>query len=177
MTTTKYILGEDVDDALLNLRTQIPIDSLQSPCLVVLYSTVAQTIGTAAWIAINFTSEFLDQPSPGGHSTSTNISRWIPSVAGTYDVYGQVAWNANATGVRGARIMKNGVGIDSAPYFIGPNSGGADLSTPRTGGMVTMNGTTDYLELDGYQASGGNLNTNYSAAFTGSLLVASLRTL
>jgi hypothetical protein len=177
LSTTKYILGEDVDDALLNLRTQIPIDLLQSPCCVLLYSTVAQTIGTVTWIAINFTSEFVDQPSPGGHSTSTNISRWIPSVAGTYDVYGQVAWNANATGARGTRIMKNGAGIDTCPYSMQGNSGGADINTPRTQGMVTMNGSTDYLELDGYQASGGNLNTFYGAGLSGSLLVASLRTL
>ncbi len=38
-------------------------------------------------------------------------------------------------------------------------------------GTVSLNGTTDYVELWASQNSGGNLNTEYSSGFTNSFLI------
>lgn len=142
---------------------------LQSRCHV--YQTTTQTLTTAVQAAISFNAEAYDPK--GFHSTSVNNTRVTPNVAGTYQVCAMVAFAVNATGDRTCHVKKNGAAIDTLPY-----SGARAASTSLTsgiaqvvGGTVSMNGTTDYLEVYAIQNSGGNLNTYYAAAENNSFLI------
>lgn len=157
-----FAAGEKITAARLNL--------IADPPLLVAQQIVVQTLANITWAAITMTGETID--SLNGHSTSTNPSRYTPSTAGYYEVEGQVAFAASTAGDRGAQIRKNGATIDGAHYGaqramagVGSFSGIA-----RCGAVVFLNGTTDYIELYGYQDSGGNLNTYYTAGFTASYM-------
>lgn len=143
---------------------------LQSRCHV--YQTTPQTLTTAVSAAVTFDAEAYDPK--GFHSTSVNTARVTPIVAGTYKVFGQCAYATNTTGDRGAHVKKNGTGIDSLAYGGAPAMNGTALlaGIAHCSGTVSMNGTTDYLELYATQNSGGNLNTFYvGAGLTTSYLI------
>lgn len=147
-----FLAGEDL--------TADDLNTFINPPLVFAYQSVAQTLTTAVDTAITMTSEVID--THNGHSTSVNTSRYTPTVAGTYDLEGQVAFAVSTTGDRGAHFRKNGVRITSAPYAGQGSMKGAALlaGIARCGGVVAMNGTTDYLELYAVHDHGSNLNTS-----------------
>jgi hypothetical protein len=84
--------------------------------------------------------------------------RFTPTVAGYYQVNG--AWSQNAsTGVSNSAIYKNG-GL----YKVGTQMvNSAEYTQAIVSCLVYLNGTTDYIELYGYQSSGGTVT-----AYTGS---------
>ena len=72
-------------------------------------------------------------------------------------ITGTVQFAYNATGNRLALIMQNGtttLNQTGRASSANTNTMGLQVAT-----MVYFNGTTDYIELVVYQASGGNLNT------------------
>jgi hypothetical protein len=140
------------------------------PYFIGMKTGTQQTLTTGTWTAITQDSEGVD--TVNGHSTVTNTSRYTPTISGWFRTLTVVSYSANATGVRGARTMRNGAGVDTCPYDMRANSGAGDISTPRATGEIFCNGTTDYLEPYGYQASGGNLATSYTSNFVGCLFVA-----
>jgi hypothetical protein len=93
------------------------------------------------------------------HDPASNNTRITFNTAGVYVVQGEMYWDANATGVRLARIRLNGA--TTLNTAIVPNTGGSD-------GVATLVGCTydfvvsDYIELLGYQSSGGALNMQAS---------------
>lgn len=142
---------------------------LQARCHA--YQIVAQTLTTGVAAAITFTAEAYDPFE--FHSTSSNTSRITPNIAGTYRVIGQAAFAGNTTGDRTAHVRKNGSGVDSMPYGAARAMQGTGLAAgiAHAFGTVSLNGTTDYVELWASQNSGGNLNTEYSSGFTNSFLI------
>jgi hypothetical protein len=86
----------------------------------------------------------------------------VPSgKAGKYLLSGFVGYGSNASGVRLVRLQKNGSTIN---YF---------SSAPFSGDTVTVNvnyvidlAVGDYLELNAYQNSGGNLSIESSSQYT-----------
>lgn len=148
--------------------TATKLNGVRASCHV--YQTSVQTLTTGVQAAITFTSEAYDPL--GWHSISVNTARVIPSIAGTYFCMGMIAYAVNATGDRTAHIKKNGAAIDTLPYGGMPASN-TSLSSgiAFAFGTVSMNGTTDYLELYGIQNSGGNLNTYYAASENNSYLI------
>lgn len=94
----------------------------------------------------------------GGHSTSTNPTRYTAKQAGYYLVWGAVCMATNTTGSRGARIALNGTAVRGAAQMLAPASG-SNTSIATTPMPIYMNGTTDYVELQGWQQSGGGLST------------------
>lgn len=121
------------------------------------YQASAQSIANAAWVSFNIDTELLD--ADGGHSTITNTSRYTATVPGTYLVIGTSGWAGNVTGKRWVRLALNGSAINGtacgSDAHTSLNVGGHSTST-----IVTLNGSTDYVEVQGQQASGGALNTN-----------------
>jgi hypothetical protein len=100
----------------------------------------------------------------GGAFDPINV-RFQPTVAGYYQVDLRVGWDSLPGGDNsGAFIYKNGVTISAsfAPASTGSGSGmGAQISD-----LVFLNGSGDYLEMWGAQASGGNLNVTTDESYT-----------
>jgi hypothetical protein len=125
---------------------------------VKVFQTADQSMSNATFTAITFNSETFD--TDGFHSTSVNTSRLtVPSgKAGYYLVSAQLAYNGNPTGQRQAEVTVNASG--GFAKFIQLNAGSSYVPQPK--GVTILNlAVGDYVELNGYQDSGGAL-TNYS---------------
>jgi hypothetical protein len=154
-----FVAGEFETAAYFNMLRDA-INFLANPPLAVLYQQTTQSIGNGI-----FTSLSLDatvQDFYGMHSNSTNNSRATAIVAGTYEVSGTVAWPSNSTGARGCRIAKNGTAVLGSASFTGTTNGDVyAITTPEF--QVQLN-VGDYLEVQGFQSSGGSLSTNVAAS-------------
>lgn len=117
------------------------------------YNSSAQSVAHNTFTKIQFQTENFDTNS--NYDNSTNY-RFTPTVAGYYHVTEQVAFNsltANSMSV----IYKNGGAIAYSPIAVGWSGISNTISAIAID--VYMNGTTDYLEVYAYQATGGSLNT------------------
>ncbi len=117
------------------------------------YNSVALTVATGTNVALTFDSERADNDNL--HSTTSNTSRLTAARAGLYLITGSVEWAANATGIRMAAIRLNGTTL-LATTQTPPCTGGVD--TAQVVSTLYQLAAGDYVELIGYQTSGGNLN-------------------
>lgn len=125
----------------------------------------ALMIMTSAWATPNNSSAPL-LPAPwngtqidnwGGHSNTTNNSRYTIPVAGVYQVAALMTWTSNASGVREANFQKNGTAFaGSIATTQASSSNFSSVSLPAYNIACAVN---DYIEVGGYQNSGGTLNT------------------
>lgn len=118
-----------------------------------LYKSGTQSIATATLTAITFDTE---SDVGGCHEGVTNPSRiTVPAGHGGMWVFsGVLGYAANATGIRGALLRKNGATVMSV---YGPNLGsGNGAAVPFSCVHIVVAG--DYFEIVAYQDSGGNLN-------------------
>lgn len=146
----------------------VPVEKLQqlsavetfllSPPIAVLLQSVAQSLTSATFTSLTLDVETVD--SAGGHDTVTNTSRYTAVYPGWYEVGGGTGYAANVTGRRGARWAVNGTAINGSGVLIPTNSSGTTQVPARTI-QVYLN-VGDYVELQGYQDSGGALNTAVS---------------
>jgi hypothetical protein len=132
---------------------------LNPPAATLVQVTATTTLATGAWTAIGFDSSTFD--GYGGHSNSTNNSRYTIQAAGKYLVGGAVAYAANSSGNRAAKVMKNGAVIQG-PYTLGPTSPSRAISASSSGFVVPCQ-VGDYLEIAGFQDTGGNIATTITA--------------
>lgn len=131
------------------------------------YATVGQSIASGTTnISILLDSEVYD--SDGGHSTSSQTSRYVCQVPGTYLIYAVGGFAANTAGTRELGIIVNGVSaigstIQSAPALTG-NS--------WVGSVMTTSGLNagDYVELQMWQSSGSTLATATTSTADGPML-------
>lgn len=96
------------------------------------------------------------------HSVSVNNSRiTIPSgYDGTYRIHAQIRWEADATGLRTVRLLKNGSTIAEVTH---------DAETAVTVMSIADTQTLvagDYIEVQVYQDSGGSLDVLLGSALT-----------
>jgi hypothetical protein len=126
----------------------------------VVYNSTTQSLSDSTLTAITFDTEDFDVGSM--HSTSVNTSRITCPANGTgaYLVIGKVTYAANATGVRVARIRKGG--SDVATQATHAATAGA-TQVVQTICLIGMTPPSDYVELYGFQTSGGALNTGDAA--------------
>lgn len=116
------------------------------------YSTVGASTPNATYTKIPFDSEEFD--------TNSNFasSRFTPTVAGYYRV------NAAITGGFATQILtiyKNG-----AEYKRGAQSVGGSMTESTVSALVYCNGSTDYVEVYWYQASGSTQTSGVGQALT-----------
>jgi len=131
-----------------------------------------QTLTTAVWTALTLDATVVD--SYGGHSNSTNNSRYTAQVAGWYMAFAAACFASNATGWRGVRLAKNGTAFAGAATEVGTNpTGVCTIASPSA--IVFLN-AGDYLEAYGFQNSGGNLATSVNSDADCSLTVAWIHT-
>jgi hypothetical protein len=116
------------------------------------------SVANAAWTALAWdTVAEGDAPIGQSHWASGTPTRLIVRVAGTYSFLGQIGWPTGG-GSRFANITLNGgaaVAYDTRPATASPDM---TIHTVETGPMRLAAG--DYVELLGYQSSGGGLVPN-----------------
>lgn len=105
-----------------------------------------QSLSSGAFTKVQIDTESFDS----NNNFDTTLYRFTPSVAGYYQVIGQInAATATAVTRCFSSIYKNGssiaTGVDNAPFAGGTSS--------PVSAIVYMNGTTDYLELYAYMTA------------------------
>jgi hypothetical protein len=113
-----------------------------------------QTISNATFVAIAFTSEDFD--TDGFHDNSTNNTRLtIPAgKGGYYWVYGSFMYAPNATGRRDIYIFKN---TTLSKFHVFPATSSTIANSVSIGAVINL-AAGDYVTLQAYQESGGNLD-------------------
>lgn len=121
-------------------------------------ATADQAIATSTWTSINLDEEKFDRG--GLHDTSTNNTRITITVPGRYYIHGAVQFEPNATGLRFVRLIKNG---DTSNPFCsqGPLPGDGTLATRVQVCALESLAAGDYIEMQAWQNSGGNLNSQF----------------
>jgi hypothetical protein len=117
-----------------------------------------QTLSNATVTAINFGAEDVDTDTL--HDNVTNNTRITVALTGKYLIGGTLNYATNGTGVRQLRLHLNGSGTPIRISAIGAITG--DNSRPATVWLVSLT-AADYIELHGYQDSGGNLDVQFGA--------------
>lgn len=116
----------------------------------------AQAISNSAWEVILFSSEEYD--TDDFHDNVTNNSRiTIPSGITRVKLSGNISWESNTAGLRGASIYLNGV-VDSVD--LRPAASTALQHTNYVGTAVIDVTVGDYFELYARQTAASSLSTN-----------------
>jgi len=119
------------------------------PAISAYADATTQTLVTATYTKILFQTEEFD--------TNSNFasSRFTPTVAGYYQVNAQLLFPALAGLTCLVAVYKNGSDFKEGTRtaVAASSSGGVFVSA-----LISMNGSTDYLEIYGQQASGSNQN-------------------
>jgi hypothetical protein len=159
------------DVATVNLLNSIrdALNWSQQPPVFIGTQSVAQSIGNANWIALSLDTAQVD--TYNGHSTTTNSSRYTPQQPGWYVAAGVAAIALNANGARAARLQQNGAPIKGAGGMTSPATGSNDCAIVTPTRPIYCNGTSDYIEVAGWQGSGGALNSATDADLSSSLAV------
>lgn len=132
------------------------------------YASNNQSVTSATFTKVTLDVEEFD--------TNNNFasSRFTPTVAGYYQISGSVQINVSSGfSVRGlASIYKNGSEYKRGGYQW-PNTGGS-TSTYQVSSVVYLNGSTDYVELWGFNESANSPKFDGSSGsacyFSGSLV-------
>ena len=126
------------------------------PHMTVLRATsISQAVANATEVSILFGAgtELVD--TKDWHSTTTNTDRITPTVAGFYQVNGNISFNTNTGSARYfAGIYKNNTQWHSTSFY------GTNFPTGAISTVVEMNGTTDYLTLVAYHQQGVTVNVS-----------------
>jgi hypothetical protein len=123
------------------------------------YANATQSLANATFVKIAIDTELFDTNS---NFDSTTNYRFTPTVAGYYQINAGVLIGIGATGIAAAAIYKNG-----SIATLG-NSAASDGSNAYSGvsTLLNLNGSTDYIELYGYQTSGLNKSTVAGSPYT-----------
>ena len=129
-----------------------------------LTKSAPQTIATSTNTKLTFDTETYDTDSY--HSTVTNTSRiTIPSgKTGYYNVIASVIWAFNSGSYRDLKIFKNG---NNLVHII---TGDPGTTYPNVNMLLVdaLHLTAgDYIEMDAFQATGGNLDIQSNAQYQG----------
>ena len=148
----------------LTLPTQTGTVGLDGPAFFA-YSATTTTLTAAADVKIILDTKAFDT----NNNFSTANSRFTPTVAGYYQVNGIMTVNYWTGTILICYIMKNGnyyaIGNSGYPQSVG----GVHVTVSA---VVNMNGTTDYLEMYGFNyaassnnvVTAGQVYTNFSGA-------------
>lgn len=145
--------------ALWNANVLGGLNYLFAPVRFVAYSSTTQSLssGTAA-IPLTLDTEIVD--SDGGHSNTTNPSRYTCQTAGLYVVAGAATFTQNSSGTRTVQILHNGGGVPGAAIQASPSSSNG---TGVSSFVVVPLAVGDYVEVAAWQNSGSTLTTSNSA--------------
>ena len=140
-------------------------DFLLSPPRGSAYQTTGVSVGTgtSTEILMAFDTTRWDSDTGGDmHNPSSNNSRMYVRTPGLYSVSYQVAFPANATGVRYAILRKNAAGTSgggTSVHFARQQSASATGASYVGATLEVPLAEDDYLEVFAIQNSGGSLTT------------------
>jgi hypothetical protein len=117
--------------------------------------STSQTIPNADvnWTSVTFDTERHDTDTM--HSVATNTENLVATTAGKYLVWCNIAFAADADGLRGVRFDKNDSGIVAFNQVNAVSI--ADNYTAISCSAIITLAANDYVELKVYQTSGGDL--------------------
>jgi hypothetical protein len=119
------------------------------------YNNATQTISNVTTTKISLNTEEFDT---NNNFDSTTNYRFTPTVAGYYQInFGCGLSGTTVNGLIVGVIYKNGVAYKNiySSYQSTTGNGGVEVST-----IVSMNGSTDYIEFYLYQSTGASQPTN-----------------
>jgi len=125
------------------------------------YNNAAITIGDSSWTALTFNSERFDNDTI--HSTVSNTSRLTATTAGVYQITGHLEFEGNDTGRRAARITLGGATVLALERDLAP---AAAINCELNITTLYELAATNYVELEVYQNSGGDLDVEVSANYS-----------
>lgn len=128
--------------------------SMLNPVKFSAYQIATQSVANNAWTTATLDGEYED--SHGGHSTVTLNSTYTIPLTRTYTIKAGAAFSANATGLRGVKVLKNGVIINRSTCYAA--AGATVGGTPFMSFDEPCN-AGDTITVQIYQASGGALAT------------------
>lgn len=140
------------------------VDFLQRRPAAELRQTIVQSIPASTFTAILFDVEDLDKNPDGSenHSTSVNTSRFTAVYAGWLHISGAIGYAASAAGAaRMSAIFVNGTALNGCRITNAPHATHAACVVVRTKSVFLNVG--DYVEIAGFQDTGGALNTSVTA--------------
>jgi hypothetical protein len=159
--TSYHSPGDYITGAAWNAGPKALGDFILGPPVFDGYQANAQSVASGSWTSLSIDTEILD--SDGSHSNITNNTRFTCVVAGTFLFLGTAAFTANSTGVRGSRFALNGTSIRGTQTNTNTCSSSV-WAEPCW--AVTPMFIGDYVEIQGFQNSGGALNTYNGADCT-----------
>lgn len=109
-------------------------------------TNIATSLPTGTFVKVQYNLEDFDTASC--YDNTTNY-RFTPNVAGYYQVNGAVATNGTSS-VMLVNIYKNGARSYTGTQIVNNTA----YAQATVSALVYCNGTTDYIEMYGYQASG-----------------------
>lgn len=124
------------------------------PSLCYVTGTAVQSIPNAANTVLLWSFNSIDNQ--GLHSTTTDTDKIYIKEAGIYRISAQFTFAANATGVRQARILKNGSALNRTTVTVPVSS--ASITSTMHSAIVNSAVPGDYFSVDVYQNSGGALD-------------------
>lgn len=129
------------------------LEFLISPPQCAFSHSTTQSIADSTWTALNGNTEDYDTDTM--HSTVTNTSRATATTAGKYWVHATWEFASSAvSSFRSARFRVNG----TTAYEVWTGSG-TGSALRNSGGRTLVLAATDYVELQVWQNTGGNLNS------------------
>jgi len=133
------------------------------------YLGTNQSISTATFTKVQINTKEFD--TANAFDAATNY-RFQPTIAGYYQINGQVAGSATTATRIISFIYKNGTNYKAGSDILVPTGGVSFRSAVST--VIYLNGSTDYLELYGYLIGTGGLvfigGNTYDCYFNGSLV-------
>jgi hypothetical protein len=140
------------------------------------YQSTQQTITTGTNTKIQYQTKANDTAGCFNNTSSTTTLNGIsvpaysfaPNVAGYYFINAQVYWSGAVSAEVIATIQKN-----NADYAYGIDIAATNIWLQTTSSLVYLNGTSDYVSITWYQASGGSkvLNTGSANNFFQGVLI------
>jgi hypothetical protein len=150
-----FVAGEFEDAAYFNAFRDA-INFLANKPLAVLYQAVAQSIPTGTPTPLTLDSTTVD--TYGGHSNTTNNTRYAGQVAGWYRIIGTASFNNTTGGNRGLNFHVNGVNVPQFGTSL-PVASAAVFPQVTATAVVFLN-VGDYVEICGYQDNGSAVATH-----------------
>ena len=123
------------------------------------YQSTLQSPAISTWTLISLNSEVYDIVQSGdtpSHDLTTNNGRIYCRTTGKYEISGQVAFVANATGYRMARIQSSTAGILVESHQGAVSTVSTSVPLPPIDVPLTAG---EYIYVEGYQTGAAPLDT------------------
>lgn len=160
---SSWDVGVNPTSTILNARVRDAVNFLKNrPHAVLRRITSNQLVSSSTNTPIFWNGEDLD--TDGGHSNVTNPSRYTVATAGYYHLSAVVIWGTNGNGYRQIYVAKNGDTTSryGMTYTFVRGVSGAQICMSTSVVLGLQAG--DYIEVWGYQNSGGSLDVAVSNA-------------